>query len=149
MSIGGVNNPTLFCGNGTNSSCGAIPDSGTTVIMGPEDNIRSLFAGLCDEWPRCSATLATNGMFHGMDKEEAFQRTLLACEDWLQESKGLDELPSIHMHLGGRTGGQHHVELSPWSYIFQSPMDEFQQHTALLGKIGLTKLATLQASRVG
>lgn len=38
---------------GSATPCGAIPDSGTTLIMGPELQIHVLYANICDQWQRC------------------------------------------------------------------------------------------------
>ncbi|CAK9006132.1 unnamed protein product [Durusdinium trenchii] len=53
ISLGNATTPVLFCGGA--SSCGLIPDSGTTLILGPPDHLLELFASLCDRWPRCAA----------------------------------------------------------------------------------------------
>lgn len=142
MSVGGVKQPTLFCEPG-GSGCGAIPDSGTTVMMGPENHVRKLLVGLCDAWPRCK-TAASSGEFEGQPKEEVFQRVLLMCETWLTEASatGLDEMPSIFLHLGDAKKNKT-IELTPWSYIFESAMEEVEQHSKLLGNVGLSGLHEL------
>ena len=35
--------------------CGVIPDSGTTLMMGPKDQVDALLAALCEGWPRCKS----------------------------------------------------------------------------------------------
>eukprot|EP00927_Polykrikos_kofoidii_P086593 TRINITY_DN9748_c0_g2_i1.p1 TRINITY_DN9748_c0_g2~~TRINITY_DN9748_c0_g2_i1.p1 ORF type:complete len:688 (-),score=54.17 TRINITY_DN9748_c0_g2_i1:50-2113(-) len=48
------------------SVCGAIPDSGTTVMTGPKRHIRKLFQSLCDRWERCATAFAKErSAFHG------------------------------------------------------------------------------------
>eukprot|EP00927_Polykrikos_kofoidii_P086598 TRINITY_DN9748_c0_g5_i1.p1 TRINITY_DN9748_c0_g5~~TRINITY_DN9748_c0_g5_i1.p1 ORF type:complete len:650 (-),score=88.83 TRINITY_DN9748_c0_g5_i1:68-2017(-) len=49
----------LFCKSSSQYShqetaCGAIPDSGTTVMTGPRDHVIVLFQSLCDNWKRCT-----------------------------------------------------------------------------------------------
>eukprot|EP00438_Fugacium_kawagutii_P031206 Skav220801 [mRNA] locus=scaffold150:381932:383632:+ [translate_table: standard] len=41
---------------GMETACGIIPDSGTTLISGPEAQISMLFDALCKEWKRCMET---------------------------------------------------------------------------------------------
>eukprot|EP00927_Polykrikos_kofoidii_P086592 TRINITY_DN9748_c0_g1_i1.p1 TRINITY_DN9748_c0_g1~~TRINITY_DN9748_c0_g1_i1.p1 ORF type:complete len:721 (-),score=123.26 TRINITY_DN9748_c0_g1_i1:34-2196(-) len=52
----------LFCKDdsrgGQDTACGAIPDSGTTVMTGPKDHIVALFQTLCDKWKRCTDAFA-------------------------------------------------------------------------------------------
>lgn len=58
ISIGDDKQPVAFCTPeekqpGMESACGIIPDSGTTLIMGPGSQILSLYTDLCTRWPRC------------------------------------------------------------------------------------------------
>lgn len=39
---------------GTETPCGLIPDSGTTLMMGPAAHVAALYAGICDQWARCT-----------------------------------------------------------------------------------------------
>ncbi|CAE8617859.1 unnamed protein product [Polarella glacialis] len=60
ISIGKKSDPVKFCSPGSKkpgmqSACGIIPDSGTTMIMGPKDQISTLFEDLCSRWPRCQS----------------------------------------------------------------------------------------------
>jgi len=139
MSVGSSKLPALFCDGTDRENCGAIPDSGTTLMMGPEDQLRVLFAGICDQWPRCKKA-HEKGPFKGRPKEEVFQRVLLKCESWLDDEKGqgLDELPSIYLHLPSPTGKQH-IELSPWSWIFEAVSSEVGDNMRLLGNVGLSE----------
>lgn len=61
ISVGEASNKVLFCSPelkkpGQQSACGFIPDSGTTLMMGPEKQILSLYADLCQRWERCKKT---------------------------------------------------------------------------------------------
>lgn len=61
VSVGNANNKVLFCSPefkkpGQQSACGFIPDSGTTLMMGPEKQILSLYDDLCQRWDRCKKT---------------------------------------------------------------------------------------------
>lgn len=135
----------LFCGaqQDDDAGCGAIPDSGTTVMLGPDDQIRTLFQGICDEWPRCKQ--AHQKEFKGRTREDTFQLVLAQCEDWLSTGEGLDELPSIYLHLGSDEGKKKTLELSAWSYIFESLVDDLEPHSALLGSVGVSFASILDA----
>jgi hypothetical protein len=52
ISIGSKTVPVTFCAAG-DKKCVGIPDSGTTLMMAPAEHLISLYAKICDEWPRC------------------------------------------------------------------------------------------------
>merc|ERR1719181_22110 len=59
VSIGDSEAPLSFCSmdnmtDGQETPCGAIPDSGTTVIMAPKEHVSTLLDSICDQWPRCA-----------------------------------------------------------------------------------------------
>jgi len=61
VSVGTANHKVLFCSPeskklGQETACGAIPDSGTTLMMGPEKQILSLYEDMCSRWERCKKT---------------------------------------------------------------------------------------------
>lgn len=61
ISVGKASSKVLFCSPeskepGQQTACGFIPDSGTTLMMGPEKQILSLYADLCQRWDRCKKT---------------------------------------------------------------------------------------------
>lgn len=61
VSVGNANHKVLFCSPeskkpGQETACGAIPDSGTTLMMGPEKQILSLYEDMCRRWDRCKTT---------------------------------------------------------------------------------------------
>jgi hypothetical protein len=54
------------------TACSIIPDTGTTLVVGPEAQIASLYEDLCNNWQRCKNThkdlaAATRQIFHGED----------------------------------------------------------------------------------
>mmetsp|Transcript_63646 Transcript_63646/g.163847 ORF Transcript_63646/g.163847 Transcript_63646/m.163847 type:complete len:317 (+) Transcript_63646:2-952(+) len=64
VSIGNETAPVAFCDPSQKdpkqaTACGAIPDSGTTVMMGAPEHLLKLFDGLCQEWDRCRTLAAT------------------------------------------------------------------------------------------
>lgn len=112
ISINGASMPLEFC---QTSPCGAIPDSGTTLIVGPSDQIAMLFEGICEQWPRCQSASAAEPQ---TSASELFKKLLQDCETWLSLPEGLDELPSLKLRLRGAGGAQQIVELSGWHYVF-------------------------------
>eukprot|EP00747_Dinoflagellata_sp_TGD_P161741 gnl/TRDRNA2_/TRDRNA2_178559_c0_seq1.p1 gnl/TRDRNA2_/TRDRNA2_178559_c0~~gnl/TRDRNA2_/TRDRNA2_178559_c0_seq1.p1 ORF type:complete len:536 (+),score=112.31 gnl/TRDRNA2_/TRDRNA2_178559_c0_seq1:81-1688(+) len=108
--------------------CGAIPDSGTTLMMGPQSHINKLYTSICDNWERCSA------MFKELKKSKDMQfvtKSLLAeelvadCDTWMGDSDaGLNELPPLHFKLAGKDGGKTTISLSPSSYVLQTSIDD-------------------------
>lgn len=59
FSVGGAKEKAVFCDpndmdKNQKTACGAIPDSGTTLMMGPPEHILKLYATLCDQWSRCA-----------------------------------------------------------------------------------------------
>jgi hypothetical protein len=126
MSVGRRSNPIVLCDptkkpDGQKTACGAIPDSGTTLMMGPSDHIHALYASLCDEWPRCKKGLSSAAAER--TKSKAFYSLLSNCEAWMTEDNGVAEVPSVHIHLSGAQGTKQTVELPAWSYVAQSSQD--------------------------
>jgi len=97
---------------GQQTPCGAIPDSGTTLMMGPQSHIIELFSLICDAWPRCQQEAQKNSE---LPKHKVFQLVLLRCEDWLPE--GLDEMPTLSFHVAGSSGKRQTLDMGPNGYI--------------------------------
>lgn len=137
FSVGDSKTPTIFCGKdtlkkGQKTPCGAIPDSGTTLMMGPKDQIRTLYAKLCDQWPRCKTAAAKNKT----KGDTAFHDLLFSCEDWMTDDKGVNEIPSIFLHMSGEEGKVQTVELSAWSFIVETTQEIYKIVTGkIFGKI--------------
>ena len=125
MSIGPRNGPSdsgvIFCSPetmtpGMTSPCGIIPDSGTTLITGPAQQVKALQAELCSKWPRCREQ--ARGQPSALD----FEQVLQDCSSWLNES-GLEEIPSLFFHVG-MTGKQVEVfELTSWAWVTETLVD--------------------------
>mmetsp|Transcript_126510 Transcript_126510/g.205596 ORF Transcript_126510/g.205596 Transcript_126510/m.205596 type:complete len:454 (-) Transcript_126510:47-1408(-) len=122
----------LFCGAsemkpGMETACGALPDSGTTHILGPKEQINTLFAAICDNWPRCSKAAEKEGP--GFPKMEMFLKLLMECGDWLgPDERALDdEVPPVTFHMGGKNGEKQKVQLSSWSYIGETTIPKFKE----------------------
>jgi len=87
---------------GMDSACGMIPDSGTTLITGPKDDILKLFEGICDLWPRCKEMhTALASEFREMRRRpgrrgQRFQR----IRAMLAAGKPLPEMVEVEEHEG-------------------------------------------------
>jgi len=148
-----------FCqpeANGSSgTACAAIPDSGTTLIMGPYKQLVELFTSLCDEWERCASNYtalerAKDAMSEVAMKEygivpwelqlpskaEVFEAVLYDCEMWLTEDQNLDEeMPPVHLYMQGapdeKTNASNSATLTlkGWSYVLERT--EQQQESQL------------------
>jgi len=145
MSVGSADTPVTFCSPanmtrpGQKTPCGAIPDSGTTLLTGPADQMMLLFDDICDKWDRCrnnytALTAAADAAKKAAEKEyswnpfdiktpqksDAFNLLLRDCDRWLTKSQGLRELPSLHLHLTGSENRSQTIELTGWAYVIES-----------------------------
>jgi len=119
--------------------CGAIPDSGTTMITGPQEQLSVLLGSVCDNWPRCSqnhsamvkaaeaarAAAAEQFGFNPFDVEpwtkvKVLEALLENCEDWLDEAGGLDELPALHFHVAGGSGTEETLAMPGRAYVLET-----------------------------
>lgn len=133
FSVGDKTTPVLFCdpnkkANGATTACGAIPDSGTTLMMGPKDHIRMLYGSLCDQWPRC----VRFAQDHKAGKDKAFHDLLGSCESWMTEDQGVNEVPSVFIHLAGAEGKPQTVELSAWAFVVETSQEVYKVVTSRL-----------------
>jgi len=119
--------------------CGVIPDSGTTMITGPRDQLSVLLGSLCDNWPRCrrnhtamvkaaksaEAAAAEKFGFNPFDLEpwtkvKIMEALLEDCEDWLNESVGLNELPELRFHVVGGAGKEQILAMPGHAYVIET-----------------------------
>lgn len=131
MSVGDTSTTSgqvLFCDPSTkgaemDTACGGIPDSGTTLMLGPAEHIIKLYEAICNQWPRCSDVAFTSDMIGGdtRRKSMAFHDLLSACHTWVNASSTaedvLAELPPVRIHLAGANSEKRVVEISPLSYV--------------------------------
>lgn len=132
ISVGNATAQVSFCRpsdkkDGQTTSCGIIPDSGTTVIMGLKAHIDALFDDLCDKWARCkkrfiNETAIAQGKMDIL-KHETFQHLLMECEDWMVDDD-LSEVPPIYFHVAGSEGVEQIIELDAHEYIQYTPAQE-------------------------
>jgi len=104
---------------GQETACGAIPDSGTTLMMGPAEHLVSLFGLICESWPKCKAAAAEQAV----PGVKVIQDLLMDCESWM-EKEGLDDLPTLNFHLAGSEGKEQTLTLSPNAYIMEMIQEE-------------------------
>jgi len=111
---------TIFCGpetmtNGMDSPCGIIPDSGTTQITGPPEQVALMEATICEKWPRCKEL--------GNPSSDLLRKLLYNCSDWLTEDQGLHEIPSTFWHLKTHLGGVTAFELTAWAWVTEMSLE--------------------------
>lgn len=152
------------------TACGAIPDSGTTAIMAPQEHLDVLMDTLCDDWSRCrdnhSAFLQAKDAAHqaaaakygfdpfGLDKKwikksEILQLLLQDCGTWLTPEVGLNEMPSINFQVAGKSGVAQNLEMTGWSYVLKQKVElveKVYKDFGALGKIpvGVNKTGAVQ-----
>lgn len=121
VSVGNSSVPAKFCSpaskkDGQQTACGGIPDSGTTLFMGPEEHIEMLFEGICDGWERCRKAVST-----GLQKKkvEVLMMLLSQCGSWMTEGSGLEELPALHFQLADVNGKKQTLSLDGAAYIIE------------------------------
>jgi len=105
---------------GQKSPCGAIPDSGTTLILAPADHLVLLYDALCTEWPLC---VQYTQKYKGYEKHEVFQILLYDCEEWMGDD-GLSELPTLTFALSDPSGLNRTLDLRPEDWVITSLEDE-------------------------
>jgi len=101
------------------TACGVIPDSGSTLMMGPKDQIIELFSLICDSWPTCQHEAQKNRL---MPKHKLFQALLMRCGEWLPA--GLEEMPTLKFHVAGTDGKEDILEIPPNGYIDEIVKEE-------------------------
>merc|ERR1719440_478815 len=115
---------------GMKTPCGVIPDSGTTLMMGPKIHIAKIFSELCDSWDRCKKERKTNPDLKNSSKSDSFQKLLYNCSDW-ETDEGIKEVPSIFLDVGG-DGDRQKLELTSWAYIVETKEELYKHHTKYL-----------------
>lgn len=130
MSVGNESAPSLFCNPSSKkpymkTACGAIPDSGTTLMLGAREQVLKLQATICDQWPRCknaSLTLPAPAA-----KAEVFNQLLFACDNWLKENPNeLSTMPPIYITLAGAEGVPQKIELPATAYVLETEQQLFK-----------------------
>jgi hypothetical protein len=128
---------------GQDSPCGAIPDSGTTIITAPKEHLNMLFDSICDSWDRCTknftafteAAKAAHevasekygfdpfGIDANVSKAMILNYLLMDCESWMGEH-GLAELPQLNFHVTGAGGESQTLTLDGVSWILEQKVEQ-------------------------
>jgi len=124
---------------GQDTPCGAIVDSGTTLILAPEKHLTSLLAQICDGWGKCKEKSAA--IMLNMKPEQAREASLAAKAKALHETAAgcdLSAMPSLHFHVRGKDGAQDTLELTPNDYMIETSIKT--RLSQLLGIQAVTKV---------
>jgi hypothetical protein len=176
ISVGNATAPPVnFCRSsqmvtGQLSPCGAIPDSGTTLMMGPAEQISLLLDDICDRWPRCkrnftklleSEEAATKVFQDGygtipfdmrvLNKSDVLQLLLQDCDRWMTEEVGMDGMPDLHFHIRGSNSTRQALKIPPHAYLMEYVGDNASSAYKLLegvGTIPMDPSATRGAKKV-
>lgn len=86
---------------GQSTPCGAIIDSGTTMITAPAPQLTALYEHLCGAWPRCQESKQGNAT-------EALMAAVADCQT--------DDMPTLRFTVSGTGGTKATLELEPNEY---------------------------------
>jgi len=150
---------------GQTTPCGAIPDSGTTQIVGPQAHVDALLEAICDGWPRCSENHSalvkavehaeeviakeynTNPFqFKVHNKGEVLKMMLSDCAVWLEKG-GLDELPPVHFHLAGDSSKQT-VTIPARTWVVETVVEAPQPSFVHIGGVDVPVVSNSTSMRV-
>lgn len=180
ISIGETTAEVKFCGEGSlapgqETACGIIPDSGTTLMLGPKDQIALLHDDLCDKWERCrnnhtallrAAELAGKAATeaYGFDPfglEESVKGTaelstkalvlkllLSDCNSWLTNETGVNELPELHLKVAGAGGESDLISLPGWAYVMETLVEEVEYEYKEVPGVGQMPVGVNKTGRV-
>eukprot|EP00928_Gymnodinium_smaydae_P088001 TRINITY_DN72162_c0_g1_i1.p1 TRINITY_DN72162_c0_g1~~TRINITY_DN72162_c0_g1_i1.p1 ORF type:complete len:684 (-),score=115.35 TRINITY_DN72162_c0_g1_i1:20-2071(-) len=153
ISIGEASKEVEFCSSkdkkeGQDTACGIIPDSGTTLILGPQDQVTKLYESLCSQWDRCrnNHTALQKGMAaaseeitknYGLDpfnlaqkipsQAQMFLKLLAECDTWRHEDRFFEQLPPLHFHVAGHDGTRISLEMPAASWIMEQDVPDLQR----------------------
>eukprot|EP00927_Polykrikos_kofoidii_P016573 TRINITY_DN174_c0_g1_i1.p1 TRINITY_DN174_c0_g1~~TRINITY_DN174_c0_g1_i1.p1 ORF type:complete len:545 (-),score=78.58 TRINITY_DN174_c0_g1_i1:112-1746(-) len=127
--------------------CGIIPDSGTTDILGPQEDVNEVLDAICDGWARCrsnftalvkarelAAAAAADAYgfdpfgFNDTKKRDVLNLLLADCDSWILDGEGLRELPSLHFGVAS-VGNERkqNIELHGWSYVVEYSFNQTER----------------------
>lgn len=140
MSVGDESQPVLFCSEadmaeGQETPCGFIPDSGTTLMVGPAVHLERLFSSLCEGFSRCQEAAAQNPT---VPKHMMLRHVLNDCSQWIEDPEATD-LPSVFLHVVDHVGQHKTLEIPPSQWLIQSRAQEVREVTRHLGPLVVTE----------
>jgi len=99
-----------------------VPDSGTTLLMGPAKSVQDLFTSLCKAWPACANV--------GGNESEyiTFQKVLEDCP----ESR--KDMPKLTFHLGSGASTKD-LSMTEVNYVMETEEDQLEDVTKHLGDL--------------
>merc|ERR1719409_906708 len=114
---------------GQSTPCGAMPDSGTTLMMAPAEHIGAVLDSLCDAWHACAQEAAQNDQ----PKYMVTQQLMMNCDSW--DDNDFAALPSLYFHMADSTGRKEVLEIPSSAYIMTVDADQ------LVSFLGNTSMA--------
>lgn len=91
--------------------CAAIPDSGTTMILGSTDGIEALTRSICHRWPLCRRKAR-----HLDSTEHAFEELLMRCD-----AIDFEDMPPLQLRLGAGNDKETMITLPSSAYVLRLP----------------------------
>lgn len=161
ISVGNTTAPVSFCtaaeleaNPALKTPCGAIPDSGTTLILGPRAQLITLYEDICDSWPRCTEAWALLPTLTLTSKADLVETLLANCSGWINSTEqGLDEMPELNFHLKGSEGTDQIISFKGSQYIESGELDpsatasgSFEKRTTLKQEPAVEFLRRQQAA---
>jgi len=107
---------------GQDTPCGAIVDSGTTLILAPKEHLAQLFAQICDAWPKCRGEMSPS-LLEVQGQEAEQQLMMTKARSFLEQMASCEEvasMPTLQFHMRGKDGTKDTLSLEPNDYVMQS-----------------------------
>lgn len=111
--------------------CGAMVDSGTTLIMAPVEHLGELFSRMCEAWPQChnnpivqalDIAATPKNLNEQSDPAKATLTMIAKSKALLNEiaTCNLTGLPPLQFFVRGSDGTNQTLELPPHDYIMET-----------------------------
>lgn len=128
------------------TACGAIPDSGTTLLLAPSEHVQQIYTSICNGWERCIEYVHDH---NGTTPAKAFVDLLGDCDSWTNSSTQLDqELPPLTFQVAGSEGVVQPAELKPSNYIGITHQEVSEIIVAKIFGVTVKAIATKQLKKM-